>query len=125
MKPWKYIIVFAIKNGKIGTETRCSGRSERDPYKTCGTHLAHIGKEIHTITDWNVLAGIVLDCPWEKRWCFKSEHSQNLQMAMNNESANAEATLEITSWNNPAKKTKCACFDSLLSSKFCGMCKVW
>ena len=61
------------------------------------THLVQKRKQIHIITDCNVLVDVVPDQPRGKRWCFKSQHYQDLQNSINNESAKADATVEITS----------------------------
>ena len=53
--------ILNIKNGKIDTETRRSGRSKRDTYRARAIHLAQKGKEINNITGCNVFIDMVPD----------------------------------------------------------------
>ena len=70
--------IVNIKNGKIYTETRRSGRSKRDTYRTRAMHLVQKGKRINNITGCNVFIDVVPDWPRGKRWYFKSEYYKDL-----------------------------------------------
>ena len=48
-----------IKNRKIDTETRLSGRSTRDTYRTRTVNLVLKGNEIQKISGRNMLADVV------------------------------------------------------------------
>ena len=85
-----------IKNRKIDTETRRSGRSTRDTYRTRTLHLVLKGNEIQKISGCNVLADVVPDWPRGKRYCFISQHYQDSYLSLNNESANTESTVKVT-----------------------------
>ena len=114
--------IVNIKNGKIDTETRRSGRSKRDTYRTRAMHLVQKGKEINNITGCNVFIDVVPDWPRGKRWYFKSQYYQDLHQSANN-STNTESAAEVTPVFTPQKKKR-AVFDSTSSSEFCGVCKV-
>ena len=118
----KTIKVVNIKNGKIDTETRRSGQSKRDTYRTRAMHLVQKGKEISNITSCNVFIDVVPDWPRRKGWYFKSQYYQDLHQSVN-DSANTESAVEVTPVFTPQKKKR-AVFDSTSSSEFCGVCKV-
>ena len=115
--------IVHIKNGKIDTETRRSGRSKRDTYRTRAMHLVQKGKEINNMKVCNVFVDVVPDWPKRKRWLFKSQHYQDSHQSVNNESINTESAVEVTPVFMP-QKSKRAVFDSSSSSEFCGICKV-
>ena len=48
-------------------------------------HLVQKGKEIHNITGCNVFVNVVLDWPKWRKWCFKSQHYQDLHLSINSE----------------------------------------
>ena len=100
-----------IKNGKFDTQTRCSCRLKRDPYKASATHLEQKEKEIHNFTDCNVLVDTVCDCQGGKDGALNHSTIKIHKKKMNNESANAEATVEVTLVFTQQKR-KCGCFDS-------------
>ena len=67
--------IVNIKNGKIDTETRRSGRSKRDTYITRAMHLVQKGKEIsNNTTGCNVFVDVVPEWARGKRWHLKSQH---------------------------------------------------
>ena len=115
--------IVNMKNGKIDTETRRSGRSKRDTYRTRTMYLVQKGKEINNITGCNVLVDVVPDWPRGKRWFCKSQHYQDSHQSVNNESINTESAAEVTPVFTPQKQKR-AVFDSSSSSEFCGICKV-
>ena len=109
--------IVNIKNGKIDTETRRSGQSKRDTYKTRAMYLVQKGKEINNITGCNVLVDVVPDWPRGKRWFCKSQHYQDSHQSVNNESINTESAVEVTPVFKPQKQKR-AVFDSSSSSGF-------
>ena len=115
--------IVNIKNGKIYTETRRSGRSKRDTYRTRAMHLVQKGKRINNITGCNVFIDVVPDWPRGKRWYFKSEYYKDLHQQSVNDSTNVEPAAEVTPVVTPQKKKR-AMFDSTSSSEFCSVCKV-
>ena len=72
------------------------GRLKRDLYRTSTMHLVQ--------KSCNELADVVPDWPRGKRWCFKSQHYQDLHQSVNNESANTESTVNATPVFTPQKR---------------------